>query len=56
LLHDRKVAEAAVRDAIGLREGAWTISFVQPPHQSLWVVLLDGPDSFARSWAFDVED
>jgi hypothetical protein len=56
-LHDRTVAEAAVRDAIGVREGAWTISFVQPPHQSsLWVVQLDGPNGFARSWAFDAAD
>jgi hypothetical protein len=51
---DSAVAAAAVRDAIGPRDGQWTICLIQPPGQSwLRVVQLDGPDGFARSWAFD---
>ena len=53
---DSAVAECAVRSAIGDRAGAWIVCLVQPPHQTLWVVVVDGPNGYTRTWAFDEGD
>ena len=50
------VAERAVRAAIGDRQGDWVCCLVQPPRQALLVVVVDGPDGFTRTWAFDEVD
>jgi hypothetical protein len=53
---DSAVAECAVRSAIADRAGAWTVCLVRPPHQALWVVVVDGPNGYIGTWAFDEED
>jgi hypothetical protein len=52
----RDVAERAVRAAIGDRPDEWVCCLVQPPRQALWVIVLDGPAGFTRTWAFDEGD
>ena len=50
------VAEAAVRSAIGERDGDWCLSLISPPRQDLWVVVIDGPHRFNRTWVFDQDE
>ena len=52
----RDVAERAVCAAIGDRPDEWVCCLVQPPRQALWVIVLDGPAGFTRTWAFDEAD
>ena len=52
----RHVAERATREAIGNRAGDWTVCLVEPPHQRLWVIVVDGPNGFAQTWIFDDDD
>jgi hypothetical protein len=51
-----EVAERAVRAAIGDRPDEWVCCLVQPPRQALWIIVLDGPAGFTRTWAFDEAD
>jgi hypothetical protein len=52
----RCLAEHAIHAAIGDRGGDWAISLVDPPRQALLVVIVDGPNGFTRTWAFDEDD
>jgi hypothetical protein len=32
------------------------VSLIAPPRQPMWVIVVDGPDAFTRTWAFDEAD
>jgi hypothetical protein len=52
----RQRAERAVRAALDTHHGEWVVSLVDPPHQELCVILIDGPNGWTRSWIFDADE
>jgi hypothetical protein len=52
-VHPREIAERAVRAAIGARRAEWTVCLVAPLRQPPWVIVVDGPNAFVRTWIFD---
>jgi hypothetical protein len=49
----RRRAFRAVEEAIGNRAGDWWVSLIEPPRQRLCVIVVDGPNGFSQTWAFD---